>query len=132
MTASERSDPRAPRRRWPLAEKQRIVERTLQEGASLRAIARDEGVHPTSLSHWRAKYRGGELASSTRARRARTSDARLVPVTIAPSPASRHSSSDSDARSVLQLVFSSGTSLRIECEALDASLVCALIAQVKR
>ena len=66
MAATRAPKPRAPRRQWPLAEKRRIVELTLRAGVSVRAIAREQGVHPTSLSHWRTLYRAGKLdAQST-------------------------------------------------------------------
>jgi transposase-like protein len=53
MAATPAPKQRAPRRSWPSAEKRRIVELTLREGASLLAIAREHGVHPNSLGHGR-------------------------------------------------------------------------------
>jgi len=127
--AASASDQRAPRRRWPLSEKQRIVELTLREGTSIRAIAREEGVHPTSLCHWRAEYRAGKLGASAKMQRTGTRSAtpQLLPVTIAPP-----SSSSPDARNVVELRFSSGASLRIESVALEAPFVCALVAQLQQ
>jgi transposase-like protein len=61
MAARKAPEQRAPRRRWPLAEKRRIVELTLGEGASLLAVAREHGVHPNSLGRWKALYRAGKL-----------------------------------------------------------------------
>jgi len=61
MAATESPEQRTPRRRWPQAEKRRIVELTLRAGASLAAIALEHGVHPTSLNHWKALYRAGKL-----------------------------------------------------------------------
>ncbi len=132
MTAPTVPDQRAPRRRWPLSEKQRIVELTLREGASIRAIAREHGIDPTSLSHWRTRYRAGKLtpATSKRPARVRASNSPLLPVTISPLE-SRHFF-ESDARSVVHLTFSSGTSLRIENVAWDGASVCALVAQLQR
>jgi transposase-like protein len=52
---------RAPRRRWPPAEKRRLVELTLQPGSSLGAIARGHGVYPNSLRQWKALYVAGKL-----------------------------------------------------------------------
>lgn len=131
--ASMPSDQRAPRRRWPLSEKQRIVELTLREGASIRAIAREEGVHPTSLCHWRARYRAGKLTSSAAPRRGRprASNLQLLPVTVAPALACSHRASDASSDSVVHLNFSSGVTLRIQVPVLDAALLCALIAQLR-
>ncbi|HEY9084924.1 MAG TPA: transposase [Candidatus Tyrphobacter sp.] len=61
MPGSKAPKQRAPRRRWPIAEKRRIVELTLRDGASIRAVAREQGVHPTSLCHWKVLYRAGKL-----------------------------------------------------------------------
>jgi transposase len=45
------------RRRWSLAEKQRLVEASLEPGASVSAIAREAGVHPGQLYGWRRQLR---------------------------------------------------------------------------
>jgi transposase-like protein len=50
MAATKVLQQHAPRRQWPLAEKRRIVELTLRAGVPVRAIAREQGVRPTSLS----------------------------------------------------------------------------------
>lgn len=41
------------RRRWSAAEKFRIVEETLDEGASISVVARRNGVAPNLLYRWR-------------------------------------------------------------------------------
>jgi transposase-like protein len=41
------------RRRWPAAEKLRIVEETLDEWASILVVARRNGVAPNLLTRWR-------------------------------------------------------------------------------
>jgi transposase-like protein len=66
MAATKAPTQRAPRRHWPPAEKRRIVELTLRAGVSVRAIAREHGVHPTSLHHWTALYRSIVLERSMR------------------------------------------------------------------
>jgi transposase len=45
------------RRRWNAAEKQRLVAATLEPGASVSAIARDAGIHPSQLYGWRRQLR---------------------------------------------------------------------------
>jgi hypothetical protein len=49
MPASEAWGQRGPRRRLPLSEKRRLVELTLHDGASIRSVAREQGVNRTSL-----------------------------------------------------------------------------------
>jgi len=127
----------ASRRLWPVFEKRRIVELTMRKGASIRAIAREQGVHPTSLSHWRRLYRAGTLGTqSPSARRACASaaNARFLPVTVAAAmhPAQLSSDSHAGGSGVIELTLSSGSTLRIEIGTLDAGFVCALVAQLQR
>jgi hypothetical protein len=59
-----------------------------------------------------------------------------VPVTIAPAVRRPQQAARPDAgargNGVVQLVLASGASLRIETDALDAALVCALVAELRR
>ena len=41
------------RRRWSAAEKERLVLASLELGASISAIAREAGIHPSQLYGWR-------------------------------------------------------------------------------
>ncbi len=41
------------RRRWNLAEKEGLVAASLEEGASVSALARGAGIHPSQLYGWR-------------------------------------------------------------------------------
>ncbi len=41
------------RRRWSAAEKEELVAATLEEGASVSAVARVAGIHPSQLYGWR-------------------------------------------------------------------------------
>ena len=51
------------RRRWPAAEKLRIVEETLEEGTSISVVARRNGVAPNLLYRWRRlMLEGGAVA----------------------------------------------------------------------
>ena len=53
------------RRRWTAAEKLRIVEETLEDGASLSVVARRNGVAPNLLYRWRRlMLEGGSVAVS--------------------------------------------------------------------
>lgn len=64
-------------RRWrSVAEKRRIVERTLEPGASVATVARAEGVNANQVFRWRRAFERGELVEPV-------SSAALVAVRIA-------------------------------------------------
>jgi len=138
MAAAKAAGQGAQRRRRQPAEKRRLVELTLRAGASLREIAREHGLHPNSLRAWKALYRAGKLevpVQSTTRVETKPASATFVPVSIVPAARTpRPISRDSETRAggVVQLVFASGASLRIETGALDAALVCALVAELRR
>jgi len=130
---------RAPRRHWPLSEKRRIVELTLREGASLAAIAQEQDVHLNSLYHWQALYRVGKLGDKLKpptVAAGPAAGASFVPVSVVPEVTRPQSATRADAlggrSTIVQLVLASGATLRIECAALDAALVCALVAELQR
>jgi transposase len=131
---------RASRRRWQPAEKRRLVELTLQPGSSIGAIAREHGVYPTSLRQWKALFLAGKLEAVSRLQSALPADAPTASATFLPvsliravseQPAARRAPRTS-ANAVMQLEFANGTSLRIETDALDAALVCSLVAELRR
>jgi transposase-like protein len=137
MAASKASKQRLPYRRIPLAEKRRIVELTLRDGASISAIAREYGVNRHSLYQWLALYRAGKLDTQpSSASHANASGATFLPVTIA--PAERPSRSAQSLRAaaggmnVVELTILSGAVLRIETSALSTELIRALIAELRR
>ena len=134
MEVSKSPHRRGSHRRVPLAEKRRIVELTLHAGASVLMIAHEQGVSRTSLYQWQVLYRAGKLNAEPTARaRPAASSATFLPVTITAAP-HPHSSSGapSSALSVVQLTLASGAMLRIETSALDAGLICALVAELRR
>jgi len=47
--------------RRSVAEKRRIVEQTLEPGASVARVAQAHGVNPNVVFHWRREYRDGKL-----------------------------------------------------------------------
>ena len=46
------------RRRWSWGDKQQIVDETLMPGASISAVARRYGLHPSQVFAWRKAARG--------------------------------------------------------------------------
>jgi transposase-like protein len=139
MAATSAPKQRAQRRSWPPAEKRRIVELTLREGASIPGIAREHGVHPNSLGQWKALYRAGKLDTPVKpaARVAgRAANATFVPVSVVSEVRRPQPATGCDAAvgrtGIVQLVLVSGATLRIETGALDAALVCALVAELQR
>jgi len=59
-----------------LAEKLRIVEETLAEGASVAGVARAHGVNANLVFNWRRLYQAGRLG--------RSGEAKLLPVRVTP------------------------------------------------
>lgn len=125
----------ATRRRWTVTEKCGIVELTLRPGASMSAIAREHGVHPSSLSHWKALYRAGKLNAQPVPRvRAAAPSATFLPVTLAaaePAP-QPPPGSQTGGSSVVQLILASGATLRIETDTLDTEFLRALVTEMRR
>ena len=79
----------AQRQRRSIAEKRRIVEETLVEGASVARVARGHGINANQLFGWRRLYLAGRLGD-------RKPGVKLLPVRVsesmpAPPPAERRS-----------------------------------------
>ena len=64
------------RQRRSIAEKRRMVEETLVEGASVARVARAHGVNANQVFYWRKLYQTGRLGGS--------SAAQLLPVRVTP------------------------------------------------
>jgi transposase len=67
---------RGGRRRRSIAEKRRIVQLTLEPGASVAAVARDHGVNANQVFAWRRQFERGELVAASAGSTA------LVPVSM--------------------------------------------------
>jgi transposase len=65
------------RRRRSVEEKRRIVEETLEAGASVARVARRHAVNANQVFYWRKKYREGRLGESR--------SSKLLPVTLSDS-----------------------------------------------
>ena len=130
---------RASRRQLPRAEKRRIVDLMLRSGASVVAIAREHGLNPNRLYRWKRLYGAGELDAQRRPLQRATGgagSASFVPVSLVPavlSPqATTYRDTTASVSSIIQLAFVSGATLRIEAGSLDAALLCALVAELRR
>jgi transposase len=62
------------RRRRSVEEKRRIVEETLEAGASVARVARRHAVNANQVFYWRKKYREGRLGKNQ--------SSKLLPVTL--------------------------------------------------
>ena len=69
------------RQRRSVEEKRRIVEETLETGASVARVARRHAVNANQVFHWRQKYREGRLG--------KVSSSNLLPVTISEIPTNK-------------------------------------------
>ena len=148
MAAAKSPTQGAPRRHLPPAEKRRIVELTLVEGASVVAIAREHGVHPNSLGQWKALYRAGKLDAPVKPVAhvaGPAANVTFMPVSVVPQmrsaglsrqravpQVSARPDESASGSSVVQLVLATGATLRLETRALDAAFVCALVAELQR
>lgn len=95
------------RRRWNSAEKQQLVTASLEAGASVSAIAREAGIHPSQLYGWRRQLRAQPQAG-------------FAPVRVAPAALTDVSSP------TIEIEFASGARMRITGAA-DATTLLAVV-----
>src|SRR6266849_7308557 len=85
MDTSERTAVETPkqitRRRRSVEEKHRIVEETLEAGASVARVARRHAVNANQVFYWRKKYREGRLG--------KVLSSNLLPVTVSEIPSNK-------------------------------------------
>jgi transposase len=86
------------RRRWSAAAKERLVSASLEPGASVSAVAREAGIHPSQLYGWRRQL----------LRRSQPT-AGFAAVRIAAEPAP----TDLPAHGVIEVEFANGSRMRI-------------------
>jgi transposase len=107
-----------PRRRRPLEEKRKIVEETLEPGASVAIVARRYELNANVIFGWRRLYRAGRLGGSP--------EASLIPVkVIAPDPApgatKTHPRGLTSGNSI-EVLLADGTQVRVSGELADEAL----------
>jgi transposase len=74
QTILDETPKREARRRRSVEEKRRIVEETLEAGASVARVARRHAVNANQVFYWRKKYREGRLGKNQ--------SSKLLPVTL--------------------------------------------------
>jgi transposase len=114
----------APRQRRSIAEKRRIVEETLVEGASVARVARAHGINANQVFGWRRLYLAGRLGE-------RKPTMKLLPVRVsesvpAPPPVERMSADYQKPQSGTIHIKLRQAQVRIEGNA-DAALVRVLL-----
>jgi transposase len=103
------------RRRWPRAEKERIVAAALAPGAVASEVARAAGIHTSQLFRWRQELCGLVAPSAS-----------FAPVAIVPDPAA-----PAATISTIEIELAGGTRMRITGAA-DPAIVSALIAALAK
>jgi len=103
------------RRRWSLAEKERIVAAAIEPGAVASEVARAAGIHTSQLFRWRQQLCSRTPAALTFAPVAVTPDAEAISTAVRPV-----------AAGVIEIEFATGTRMRI-CGAADPSTVRAMV-----
>lgn len=109
------------RRRWSMADKERIVAAAMEPGAVASEVARAAGIYPSQLFRWRQ-----QLCKRTQV------PAAFSPVTIAPSPIAIApepgvaSPAGTDKAGTIEVEFATGGRMRI-IGPIEASVVSELI-----
>ena len=106
------------RRRWPRAEKERIVAAALAPGAVASEVARAAGIHTSQLFRWRQQLCDPGPAAS----------ADFSPVAIVPEAAAAPAAA---APSTIEIELAGSTRIRITGSA-DPAIVSALIAALAK
>jgi transposase len=104
------------RRRWSFAEKRQLVAATLEPGASVSAVAREAGIHPSQLFGWRRQMRAPAPSGFT-------------PVQIAGEAPS--TTAGLVGLGTIEIEFAAGARMRIS-GAVDAATLTAVVAALTR
>ena len=108
------------RRSWSVGEKQRMVEESLEPGASVSVVARRYDINANLLFSWRRLYQSGLLTAETA----------LVPVEISQPPVEtvaataehRPSTAGRSRPGMIEIALTSGTRLRLR-GSIDANVL---------
>ena len=115
-------------RRWrSVAEKRRIVELTLEPGASVALVARANGVNANQVFKWRRALERGELGDPVAASTA------LLPVTLSASAIETREASVKEAPTsggAIHIEFPGRATISVECGA-DAALLRSILESLR-
>jgi len=126
MSGGNNADPAAPykrkRRSWALEEKRRIVDESLEDGASIAEVARRHDLNTNQLFTWRRQF-GIEPAAPKEL-------APILPVTIAPDTTAEYS--DPGPNGQMEIVLTEGDRITVWADVETAALSRVLKALARR
>lgn len=122
VEARDSGSPRRKRRSWTLEEKRRIVDESLEDGASIAEIARLHDLNANQLFTWRRQFGVEPVAPNDLAP--------ILPVTIAP-PA-REEETGSGAVGQMEIVLAEGDRILVWSDVETAALTRVLKALARR
>jgi len=119
------------RRRWPSAEKERIVAASLEPGAVISAIAREAGIHPSQLYGWRRQLCGGREGGGLLNKPDHAGTFAAVRVVSEPTTAGGASTVGVRSSGAIEIEFGRGARMRIT-GSVDAATLSAAVAALAR
>ena len=126
MNSSQTVADRPQRRRWPLAEKRRIVELTMQHGASVRSVAQEYRIHVTTVSHWKTMYQNGLFdKSQTPLRSKKNVFADFLPVMV-----DMPTSLPTSGPLLIDITLPNGILMHIESASFDVTTFISFVAKI--
>lgn len=111
----------SPRRRRSVEERRRIVEETLEPGASVARVARRYGVNANQVFGWRKLYESGRLGAPIE------NGLKLLPVSVTEEPASEISAASSSSNSGVIHIELPGRALVSVEGTMDAAVIRAVL-----
>ena len=115
VAAEDRRPPRRKRRSWTLEEKRRIVDQSLEDGASIADVARRHDLNANQLFTWRRQFGFEPVAA--------TDVTMILPVTIA---AEREVESGSGTVGQMEIVLAGGDRIIVWADVQAAALTLVL------
>ena len=115
VSAEDRRSPRRKRRSWTLEEKRRIVDQSLEDGASIADVARRHDLNANQLFTWRRQFGFEPVAAKD--------VTMILPVTIA---AEREVESGSGTVGQMEIVLAGGDRIIVWADVQAAALTLVL------
>lgn len=123
------------RRRWTAAEKEQLVAASLEPGASISAVAREAGIHPSQLYGWRRQLCARAPGSPASGMMETARDgAAFAAVRLSAEPATAIASPPPalPIAGTIEIDFASGTRMRIAGSADATTLSAAILALTRK